>query len=218
MIPDQPSFDANPPADSNHLAFVFDFGGVLLDWNLHYLFREFFNNDDTAVDHFLAEVHFREYNDQKDCGRPYSDICTEMCRRYPQYEKPLRAYGTRWLETIGGPIQPVVEILGTIKRSGRRLYGLSNFSVDNFLQIRQRYSFFDYFDGILLSAEAGVVKPDPRIFAMLLQRIGRRAEECLLIDDTAVNIEAARKLGFRTIHYQGPQQLQEELITHKVWF
>ncbi len=196
--------------NQHNLAIVFDFGGVLIDWNLHYLYREFFP-DDESIERFLEEVHFREYNFEKDKGRPYADICAELCQKFPHYAAPLRAYQTRWLETVSGPIQAVVDILQSLKGSGKILYGLSNWSAADFPPIRQRYGFFDWFDTIVISGEVGSAKPETRIYQALLERTGREAEDCLFIDDMPQNIEAARKLGFQTIWYQNPDQLKREL-------
>jgi 2-haloacid dehalogenase len=196
--------------DKPELAIVFDFGGVLVDWNLYYLYRKLFP-DDESIEQFLQEVHFRDYNYEKDKGRPYADICNELCQKFPHYEAPLRAYETRWMETIGGSIEPVVEILKTLKESGKTLCGLSNWDADAFVSVRQRYEFFDWFDTIIISGEEGTAKPDERIYQILLERTGRKPGDCLFIDDTRVNIEAAQKLGFQTIWYRDPEQLRREL-------
>ncbi len=191
-------------------AIVFDFGGVLLDWNLYYLYRKIFD-DDQAIERFLKEVRLREINVEMDHGTVDPAVLETMCVRYPQYAQPIRAFDQRWIETIRGPIQPTVEILKQIKQSGMALYALSNFSANKFAVIRKHYDFFGWFDQIVISGEEGITKPDRRIFHRLLKRTGRRPDECLLIDDTPVNIEAASQLGFETILFRSPEQLGSEL-------
>ncbi|HEX6304835.1 MAG TPA: HAD-IA family hydrolase, partial [Anaerolineales bacterium] len=71
--------------------------------------------------------------------------------------------------------------------------------------------FFDWFDDVVISGEVGLVKPDPRIFSLLLEKIDRPAQACLLIDDTQTNIDTARRIGFRTIHFRSPNQLRSDL-------
>ena len=90
-----------------------------------------------------------------------------------QYRDLIRAYDERFLETLGGAIQPVVKILRALKQLGYPLYGLSNWPAEKFALTRPRYPFFEWFDQMVISGEVGLVKPDPAIFALLLERIGR---------------------------------------------
>ena len=101
-----------------------------------------------------------------------------------------------------------MDILRSLKKLGYALYGLSNWSTEKFRLVRHKYEFFDWFEAIVVSGEVRLVKPDPRIFTLFLNMIGRTASECLLIDDSAANVAAARQLGFAAIHYESPGQLQ----------
>lgn len=197
--------------DQTAHALIFDFGGVLMDWNPLYLYGKLFNGDEQAAAHFLQEIHFSEWNLRQDAGRPFAEGVAEWCARYPHYSDLIRAYDARWEESIGGPIEPTVEVLRELHLAGRELHGLSNWSAEKFYQVRDRYPFFRWFRSILLSGEVRINKPDPAIFQVLLQRIGRAASDCLLIDDSAKNIEVARGLGFETIHFLSAQQLRAEL-------
>lgn len=89
--------------------------------------------------------------------------------------------------------------------------GLSNWANEKFLLVRAQYEFFDWFDGILISSEVKLAKPDPRIYAVMLEQIGEPAERCLFIDDSLKNVEAAKALGFQTIHYTSPEALATTL-------
>jgi len=192
-------------------AIVFDFGGVLLDWDPRYLYRKVFAGDLEAMDRFLTEIDFYNWNLQQDQGRPFADAVAELSRQYPHYAPLIQVYDERWEESIGGPIQPTIEILRSLKQAGLPLYGLSNWSAEKFRFFRPKYEFFSWFDDILVSGEVKMVKPDPRIFAVFLERIGRSAAECLLIDDSQANLTAAARLGFKTIHFKSPEQLEAEL-------
>jgi 2-haloacid dehalogenase len=197
----------------NHLAIVFDFGGVLLDWDPRYLYRKLFPDDEQGMERFLNEVGFYEWNHQQDAGRSFSEAVADLCKKHPGYCDLIRAYDTRWEESISGPIQPNVELLQRLKLAGYPLYGLSNWSVEKFNLARYKYEFLDWFEDILISGEVKINKPDPRIFDMFLQRIGRAAPECLFIDDSADNVATAQNLGFLVIHYRSPGQLTDHLHT-----
>lgn len=201
----------NDSSTSKKPAIIFDFGGVLFDWNPHYLYTRFFNGDLDAVDRFLAEIGFVEWNAQQDEGRTFADAVKELSGRFPHHAHLIRAYDECWVESIGGAIQPTVDILESLKQAGYPLYALSNWSEEKFRLIRPRHTFLDWFDDILVSGAVKLAKPDPRIFAAFLERIGRSAEECVFIDDSQSNIGAAARLGFRTIYFESAQQLQREL-------
>ena len=198
----------------NHLdpAIVFDFGGVLLDWNPHYLYRKFFNNDARVTECFLTEIGFEEWNLRLDEGRPFSEGVVELSAQFPQYADLIRAYDEQWEESIGGVIQPTLDIVFALKHAGYALYGLSNWSAETFRRVRSKYEFLDLFENIVLSGEVKINKPDPRIFTVLLERAGRRAEDCLFIDDSEENVIAASQLGFETIRFESAEHLKKELM------
>jgi 2-haloacid dehalogenase len=192
-------------------ALVFDFGGVLIDWDPHYLYRPFFNGDDAAIDRFLQEINFSEWNLQQDGGRSFDEGVAVLSKQYPQYAHLIRAYHERYADSIIAPIAGTVNILRACQAAGYPLYGLSNWAQEKFDLVRPQYDFFDCFDDILISSTVNLVKPDPRIFEIFLQRIGRRAEDCIYIDDSAANVVTADRLGFSTIHFTSPAQLAAEL-------
>jgi 2-haloacid dehalogenase len=197
-------------------AVIFDFGGVLLDWNPRNLYSRYFPGQPEAMEEFLAEVGFMEWNAQQDRGRPFEQGVRELSGRFPHYAHLIRAYHEHWQDSVTGPIQGTVEILVRLKRSGRPLYALSNWSAETFPIARRQYAFLELFDDILISGAVSTIKPERRIFTLLLERIGRRAEECVFIDDSAANIETAVQLGFRCVHFQSPEQLERELREYGV--
>jgi 2-haloacid dehalogenase len=111
-----------------------------------------------------------------------------------------------------------VEILRKLKQAGYRLYGLSNWSAETFPHARAQHDFFDLLDDMVISGEVGHVKPEPQIYQILLDKIGRPAEECLFIDDSLTNIRQAQALGFAVIHFESPQQLETALHEFKIAF
>ena len=194
-------------------AFVFDFGNVLVDWDPRYLYRKMLGGDEQAVEKFLQEVRFFEWNRQQDAGRSFHTAINEICGRFPQYCDLIRAYDERYEESISGPIWPSVSILRELKSAGFPLYGLSNWPAEKFPPVRDKYEFFSWFDEIIISGDVKLAKPDPAIFQLTLERIGLPAEKCLLIDDAAHNIEAAGKMGYQTILFRSPQALRQELVS-----
>ena len=195
---------------SNIKAIIFDFGGVLLEWDLHQLYRRYFDQPQ-QIDQFLEEINFTAWNLEQDRGRPFEEAIAMLSNQFPQYEHLIRAYYDHFEETIVGPIPGMADILRELKQAGYPLYGLSNWSAETYPRVKHRYDFFKLLDGIILSGEVKLNKPDPAIFHLMLKKIGREANECLLIDDSEVNIKTAKGLGFAVIRFQSAEQLREEL-------
>lgn len=191
-------------------AIIFDLGNVLIGWDIHRLYRRFLPNPQ-AVDTFLGEIGFSEWNALQDAGRPFHEAVAEHTARFPQYTDLIQAYDIHWEESITGTYDETIRIVRELKQAGWHLYLLSNFSTEKFEIVRNRYHFFDLFDDMIISGEHRLIKPDPAIFHLTLSRIGHAAHECLFIDDSLPNIETARSLGFNVIHYQSPTQLRGEL-------
>ena len=167
---------------------MFDFGGVLVDWNPYHLYRKLLGDDRFQVDRFLQEVDFFAWNLENDRGRPFAEGAAEMIARFPQHEDLIWAYHERFMETVAGPIQPVVDMLYTLKADGFSLWGLSNWPADKFAQVRPTYDFFKASMGWLSLArwvgETGTV-----YLHYLLEQIRSPGGDCLFIDDSKPNVE-----------------------------
>jgi len=196
---------------NNIKAIIFDYGNVLLDWNPRYVYRRYFPNDPEGMERFLQEVNFMEWNAHQDRGRPFAEGVAILSEQFPQYADLIRAYHEHWIDSIGEAFTGTVEILKRLKQTGYSLYGFSNWSAETFPHARTRYDFFDLFDDMVISGAVGYVKPEPEIYQIMLDKIQRPAHECLFIDDSLPNINQANTMGFVTIHFQSPIQLEDEL-------
>jgi 2-haloacid dehalogenase len=192
-------------------AILFDFGNVLLEWNPRHVYRRYFPNDEAAMEEFLQEVNFMEWNAQQDKGRTFAEGIAELSNEFPHYANLIQAYHDHWSDSIGDPVAGTVEIMKRLKEAGYPVYGLSNWSSETFPLVRKKFIFFDLLDDMVISGEVGQIKPEPEIYEIALQRIGRPANECLFIDDSLANIEQAQKMGFAVVHFQSPAQLETEL-------
>lgn len=194
-------------------AIVFDYGNVLVEWNPRYVYQRFFPDDPEAMERFLHEVDFMEWNAQQDKGRPFADGVAALSKEFPQHAHLIQAYHDHWKDSIGEAYWGTVDIMKQLKQAGYALYGLSNWSAETFPHILEQYDFFHMFDDMVISGEVGHVKPHPEIFHILLEKIGRPAQECLFIDDSLPNIQQAHTIGFATIQFESPEQLVKALQT-----
>ena len=198
-------------AERSRSVVVFDLGGVLIDWDPRHLYRKLFAGDDEAMEHFLATVCTHEWHRHHDAGRSFAEGARLLKAAHPDQAELIDAFGARADEMIAGPIPGAVEILEELHDRGRRLYALSNWPAESFPLARRRFAFLDRFDGILVSGEVGVIKPDPRIFQTLVERFGLAAAEAIFIDDVEANVAAARRLGFHGVRFTGAEALRAEL-------
>ncbi len=195
----------------NKPAVIFDLGGVLVNWDPRNLYRCFFNGNTAALDKFLIDVNFHAWNLEQDRGRSFADGVAALSAQFPHYADLIRAYDSYWEESITGTIPGTLEILYTLKDAGYSVNLLSNISREKYQVLRDKYAFFEAFDHRLISADVQLLKPDPRIYALMLSQIDRAAEDCIFIDDSAVNVAGADQVGMTAIQFQSPPQLKSEL-------
>ncbi|REE01604.1 HAD family hydrolase [Marinoscillum furvescens] len=189
---------------------VFDLGGVLIDWDPRNLYRQLFD-DEKEMESFLKDICHLQWNAQMDAGRSFQEAVDELSDQYPHYREEIQAYWHRWLEMIPGQIDGTVALLNQIAQKDYQLLALTNWSAETLPLVMPDYPFFDHFEGIVVSGEEKLVKPDPKFYQVLLDRYQVKAEEALFIDDNADNIAAAAELGFPTIHFKNPEELAQRL-------
>jgi 2-haloacid dehalogenase len=190
---------------------VFDLGGVLIDWDPRYLYRQLFDDPD-EMESFLAEVTTAEWNAHQDAGRPWAEAIELLVAEHPEKRELIEAFHGRWPEMLEGEIPGTVHVLAELRAAGVRLVALSNWSAEMFPIARERFDFLAWFEGIVISGDVGVNKPDRRIFELLIDRFGIEPAAALFIDDSAANVDAATALGFHAIQFTDPTALRVELV------
>ncbi|MBC7902749.1 MAG: HAD family phosphatase [Gemmatimonadaceae bacterium] len=190
---------------------IFDLGGVLIDWNPRYVYRDIFKTD-KEIDWFFDNVCTADWNEEQDAGRLLSVATEELVETHKEWEKEIRAFYDRWEEMLGGPIQETVDIFRELKESGRfKFYALTNWSGETFPVALRKFDFLHWFDGRLVSGDEKMRKPFPEFYKLLLDRFQLDAGSALFIDDNMRNIEAAKKIGIESIRFRNAGELREQL-------
>jgi 2-haloacid dehalogenase len=189
---------------------VFDVGNVLIRWDPRSLYRKLIV-DEEERDDFLARVCASEWNLEMDGGKPFAQGIAERIALFPEKADLIRAFDERWLETLDGAVAGSVAILEELQAKGIRTYAITNFSREKFAVTAEHFPFLNRFDGIVVSAHEGLLKPDRRIYELLCSRYGLAPEDCLFIDDSPPNVEGAQDVGMRGHHFTAPELLREEL-------
>jgi 2-haloacid dehalogenase len=190
---------------------VFDLGNVLVRWNPRLLYEQLITDAD-ELEQFFDTVITHDWIREQDAGRPFDEGIAILAAQFPHYHAQIRAFWERWEEMVPGQIDGTVEILAELKERETPLYALTNWSHETFPIARPRFPFFEWFDGIVVSGEIGMIKPDARIYHHLLERFGLAAGDCVFIDDSAANVRGAEAVGITALHFQSPEKLRRELL------
>ncbi len=189
---------------------VFDIGSVLIRWDMRNLYRKVFD-DSARMEWFLANICTHDFNIEQDRGRPFAEAVADLSRKHPEWKAEIELYDSRWTEMLDGTISGTVDILGELQQKNWPTYAITNFSREKFDVSRKLFPFLDTFRGTVVSADERLVKPDPEIFEVFLQRYNLRGQECVFIDDSLPNVETAKHLGFHALHFTGPEQFRRDL-------
>ena len=187
---------------------IFDFGCVLVYWSQHNLYDTHFGSKE-KTDWFVDNICTWEWNNQTDLGKSFAESVAEKVAEYPEWETEIRMYWERWEDMLNGEVPGMKEWIRELKNAGYKVYGLSNWSHETFPMVKDKYEAFGMMDGIVMSGQELIAKPDLRIYKILLERYGLKAEECVFIDDRKENIIAGEQLGIRGIIFEDCEQVKQ---------
>jgi 2-haloacid dehalogenase len=191
-------------------AVVFDVGRVLFQWELRALFAKLIA-DRAELDWFLGHVVTEEWHFEHDRGRALADMVPERIALFPQYEYHIRAYATRFNETVPGPVEGSHELVERLAAGGVPLFCLTNFGDEFWEVFRPTQPIFDHFADIIVSGKEKVVKPEARIYEIVEERSGRTGAQLFFTDDNPGNIEAARARGWDAHLFTDAASLEAQL-------
>ena len=192
------------------MKFLFDLGGVFFDWDPNYFFKDIFDNYDERK-YFLNQVCNDEWNLKQDCGRTIKEAESELIPKFPKYEKQIKMYYTNHRRMIVKTFDLSIKVLKKLKSLNFNCYVLSNWSAETFIGMIEDYPFLNSFDGLIISGEHKLVKPDNAIYDLAIRRFNLIPNETVFIDDKLQNIIAAKRLKFKTIHLIDPEKIELEI-------
>jgi 2-haloacid dehalogenase len=190
---------------------VFDVGKVLFEWDLRHLFAKLIPDKD-ELEYFLTVIVTPEWHFQHDAGRALDDMVAERIAVFPEYAAWIAAYAPRFNETIPGPVTGSLEIVQELAECCVPLFAITNFGAELWEGFRPTQPIFDLFQDIIVSGVEKLVKPDPAIYALALQRFGLEPGTAIFIDDNYDNVISARQNGFAAHHFKDADSLRLALI------
>ena len=188
------------------MKFLFDLGGVFFDWDPNHFFINVFK-ESKEREYFLNKICNDSWNIQQDAGRSVNEAELELIPKFPEYESQIRMYYANHRKMIKGIFQESITILNFLKSNNYECYVLSNWSAETFEGMIEDYPFLKHFDGLLISGEDNLIKPDLAIYQLAIKRFNLVPHNCVFIDDKLENVEAAKKLNFNIIHLINPKTI-----------
>jgi 2-haloacid dehalogenase len=197
--------------------FIFDLGGVLIDWQPEFVYLDEFNGNRQKMQWFFDNICTSDWNENQDAGYPMAKATEERVAMFPEYEELIRMFYGRWEEMLGDEISGTVDILKKLTDSkAYKVVALTNWSAETFPIALDRFEFLQWFEGIIVSGEEKTRKPFDEIYHLTLNRFNIKAEKSIFIDDNGRNIEAANRLGINGIRFKSPEQLIEDLKQYNI--
>ena len=191
---------------------IFDVGRVLFDWDLRHLFAKLIT-DPQELEWFVTHVVTPEWHFQHDAGRPLSDMLPERKAEFPDYAPLIDAYAARFNETIPGPMPGALELVERLAAAGVPLFAITNFGHEFWEGFRPTQPTFDHFQDIVVSGTEKMMKPDPAIYRLAIERFGIDPAGAIFIDDVAKNVAGAESVGIAGHRFVDAPTLERDLVT-----
>ena len=189
---------------------VYDFGGVLVQYNFMSFFKELMKSESKAK-WFLHNVFTAELNAEMDRGVYDPNFFFELQKKvWPEYRDTLDTFDKRYSDIFTHETEGMRQSMLDMKARGYRLLGLSNWSA-RVHDVMSKFDIFEILEDHLISKDVHQLKPDAEIYHSFINKFGVKAEECVFIDDKPENIKSARRVGMYGIVFSNTRQMMHEL-------
>lgn len=190
---------------------VFDFGGVLVQYDYIAYFTEYFHSEEKAR-HFFEQVLPKSFNNEVDRAlHPFSYYIERQKRQWPEYAEAIDHFDHHFADFFTGETVGMYEWMCQLKSEGYRLLGLSNWSTKVHDVIARFPRVFEPLEDCLISYSCHLLKPERDIYELFCKKFSVRPEECVFIDDRPANIEGAREAGMHGIVFKDMDQLKRDM-------
>jgi len=192
-------------------AVVFDLGNVLIRWQPEAALSHLFDSPEDMA-RVLAEIDFAGWNLEQDRGRSWDDGVAAGREAHPEQGHVFAAYAEGLAAAHREPISGTIALLERLHAVGTPLFAITNASERTVELVAEMHGFMPRFGDVVISGVEGVAKPDHGIFNTFLARNGYAPEDCLFIDDSPRNVEAARAVGMAAHHFTTADELERDLV------
>lgn len=160
----------------------------------------------------MTNVVTPQWHFQHDAGRPLAEMVPELKAGFPGHAPLIDAYAARFNETIPGPVPGSLELVERLDAVGVPLFAITNFGHEFWEGFRPTQPVFDRFRDIIVSGTEKLMKPDPAIYRLAIERFGIDPAGALFIDDVAANIAGAESVGIAGHRFVDAATLERALV------
>ena len=190
---------------------VFDIGRVLIGWDPEGFYDRAIGPARRQALFKAVDLHRMNLN--IDLGIGFRDVVADCAARHPDWAAEIMLWHDRWSDMVPGPIAGSVALLHRLRASGVPVLALTNFGRETLEIAKARFDFLNAFDRMFVSAELGLIKPDPAIYAAV-ESAGYAPEALFFADDMPANVAAAAARGWHTHRFETPEGLAAALAAH----
>ena len=196
---------------------IFDLGNVLIDFKPIKYIKSLGYDDEKALEIFNKTIKDSIWADMdRGIYRDKESYVSAFKTKYPEIQDDIDKFlGGPWMENVIFPLKDNLKMIDLVKEKGLKYYILSNYPKDAFEYTYDMCPFIQNGDGMVISYDVLMIKPDKNIYLKLLDKYGLKANECLFIDDLDINVEGAKSAGINAFVFKdledGYKKLEEYL-------
>ena len=189
---------------------VFDFGGVLVQYDFLTFFAKILGSKEDATC-FMQKVLSEKVNNEMDLElHEFSYYIEQQKRLWPEYAEALDIFDKHYIDVFTCETEGIRDLILSLKSSGYRILGLSNWS-SRVYDVINKFDIFNLIEDSLISKDVHQLKPNKDIYESFLNKFDVKAAECVFIDDKPENIEGCKTVGMNGIVFKNSNQLKQEL-------
>lgn len=190
---------------------VFDFGGVLVEYDFKQFFKPLLSSEAEA-EWFMSHVFTPEVNAQLDLElEPFSKFVADLKAQWPDYAYVIDTLDKHYTDIFTREVPGMYDLMTELKAKGYPLLGLSNWGKKVYEVIDKFQRIFSLIDDSLISWQVHQIKPHRDIYESFLRKFNVSAEECVFIDDKPENIATALQVGMHGFVFHDVASLRSEL-------
>ncbi len=189
---------------------IFDIGNVVVRWSPQAICEAAFGAE-RATPEAVAQVFGDPLWLALNRGERSADDTMQLYRAKLGWDDELTNRFFSHITDSLSEMPGTLDLIDRLKAAGYRLFALTDNVHEIMAYLRSRYDFLDRFEGVVNSAEVGLLKPDPAIFRHALETYGLVAEESLFLDDLAHNVSGAQAVGMKAIQFVSADQAEAEM-------
>ena len=190
---------------------VLDLGNVLIDWQPVHAIAAVVGREE--AERFLAatDFDFMAWNHGPDSGGSWDDAEAYILREHPRWAEHALSYRPHFAASLVGEVPGTADVVRDLHRAGLPLWGLTNWSYELYPQAPARFEVLGLLDGVVVSGDEGVAKPDAAAYLLVAERSGLPLDRLVFVDDKELNVAAACRLGMDGILFTDAARLRTDL-------